>query len=446
MKNFRINLIIRVLLITISITVFFYVLYNTSLIASLVIILLFIILQIISLIRYIDATNKELTRFLQSIKYSDFSQTFTANSLGSSFKELNTAFNEVIFEFQKTRSEKEEHYRYLQTVMQHVGVGLISFNGDGKVEFINNAAKKILKLQHLNNIEALNSISKNLGTSLFKIKSNEKTAIKIVDENELVQLIIYATEFKMRNQKYTLISLQDIQSELEEKEMDAWQRLIRVLTHEIMNSVTPISSLASTINNLLLNGQSHTEKIDDEKIKDITSALNTIQKRSEGLLHFVDDYRSLTKIPKPNFEIFLIKNLFERTEKLMQKELQQKNIKFKSIVDPETLELAADPELIEQVLINLLINAMHALDNWKEGEIKLVAQLDERGRILIKVIDNGPGIREDLQEKIFIPFFSTKKDGSGIGLSLSRQILRMHGGTIRVSSAPGEETIFTLRF
>ena len=444
MKNFRLILVIRIIFIAISIGVFFFLYYNTNLIASLSIVLLLIVLQVALLIKYIDATNKELARFIQSINYSDFSQSFSKKSLGSSFEELDRAFNEVILRFQKTRSEKEEHSRYLQTVIQHVGVGLISFNQEGKVEFVNNSAKKILRISSLYNIEQLNSVSKDLGNILFKVRNGEKTTIKIVDENELIQLMVNAIEFKMRDQIYTLISLQNIQSELEEKEMDAWQKLIRVLTHEIMNSVTPISSLAGTMNHMLSNG-SDKESLSKEDISDIKSAVSTIQKRSEGLLHFVDDYRSLTKIPKPNFEIFKIRTLFSRIENLMQQQLKEKGIGFSTVVEPESLELTADSEQVEQVIINLMINSFFALSEKENAQITLSSNLDVKGKVLIKVIDNGPGIPEDTIEKIFIPFFSTKKNGSGVGLSLSRQIMRAHGGTIRVNSKPGE-TIFTLRF
>ena len=317
MKNFRLNLIIRIILLSLSIIIFFFLYYNTNLLASLIIILLLTILQVFLLIKYIDATNKELAKFLQSINYSDFSQTFSTKSLGSSFEELNKSFNEVILRFQKTRSEKEEHYRYLQTVIQHIGIGLISYNQEGNVEIFNNAAKKILKVSSLHNIEQLNSVSKDLGSSLFNIRNGEKKTIKIADENELIQLMVNAIEFKLRDQLFTLISLQNIQSELEEKEMDAWQKLIRVLTHEIMNSVTPISSLAGTMNSLLSNN-GNKENLSKEDISDIKTAVGTIQKRSEGLLHFVDDYRSLTRIPKPDFEIFKIQTLFSRIQNLMK--------------------------------------------------------------------------------------------------------------------------------
>lgn len=442
MKNFKLNVIVRILVLAVSIFGLIFVYNNTELSATIFILSLLIIYQIYSLIKFIDTTNKELSRFFLSIKYSDFSQSFTRKDLGGSFKELNDAFNEVILQFQKTRSEKEEHLRYLQTVMQHVGVGLISYNQSGKVEFINNAAKKLLRIPHLRNIAQLDKVSGGLSKQILNITPGNKTTLKLVEENELLQLIVYSTEFKMRNQIYTLVSLQNIQTELEEKEMEAWQKLIRVLTHEIMNSVTPISSLAGTVNLMLSNG----DKLDSDSVKDVRSAIGTIQKRSEGLIHFVENYRNLTKIPKPSFEIFPIKNIVERIDNLLGKELKNAGIEFTKSIHPEFLEITADAEMIEQVLLNLLLNAKHALKNTPNPKIDLVPYMDERGKVIIKVEDNGPGISEEVQEKIFIPFYTTKKDGSGIGLSLSRQIMRSHGGNIRVNSIVGKGSAFILRF
>ncbi len=298
----------------------------------------------------------------------------------------------------------------------------------------------------------MNNISPGLGEKLLKINPGEKSTIKITDEEEIIQLIVFATEFKMRNQKYTLLSLQNIQNELEEKEMEAWQKLIRVLTHEIMNSVTPISSLAGTVHEMIdpaLTGKNHpavSSSFDMEAVNDIKVAVDTIKKRSEGLIHFVDDYRSLTTIPEPVFRIFFIQDLFERIKRLMENDLKAKNIKLNISVEPEKLELTGDAELIEQVLINLIVNSIYFLKGIDDPQIRLSAQIDERGRTVIKVSDNGPGISEELRDKIFIPFFSTKKGGSGIGLNLSRQIMRSHGGSIHVSSKPFAETSFTLKF
>ena len=440
-KNFTFNILIRVLLFSGAIVLFIYLLMYTELYATLVVVFVFAVFIFYSLIHYVSSTNRQLSRFLLSVRHSDFSQTFVNTTVGSSFEDLNKSFNEVIQKFLSTRSEKEENYRFLQTVMQHVGVGLISFNVQGKIEFVNNAAKKLFNITHLTNISTLNNINDGLAEKFLNLGSGEKATIKIVTENDITQLIVYATEFKQRDQKYTLVSLQNIETELEEKEMEAWQRLIRVLTHEIMNSITPISSLAGTVTTILSNNN----KFDEEVVEDIKEAISTIKKRSEGLIHFVDNYRTLTKVPKPDFKIFQIKELFRNIEKLMRQQMKEKGIKFSLRVDPETLELTADSEQIEQVIINLMVNSTFALDGKENPAISLTANLDEKGNILIKVIDNGPGIPEEAVDKIFIPFFSTKKNGSGVGLSLSRQIMRSHGGNIRVNSKPGETT-FTLRF
>ena len=448
-KSFRVNCIIRVLLLGATLCGFFYFLFKTTQYAALYIIGAFILYQIYSLIHYVEKTNRDLARFFQSIEYSDFSQTFKNNKLGSSFDALNKAFTEVMNAFRKTRSEKEEHYRYLQTVVQHVGIGLIAFQPDGEVELVNTAAKRLLKVPRLKNINSLESLSKPLVDTLFRLKPKEKALVKLENNNEPLHLSLYATEFKLRGQKYSLVSIQNIHSELEEKEIEAWQRLIRVLTHEIMNSVTPIASLASTINELI---QERFESPEFEKEKasessnDIYQALHTIQKRSQGLLHFMDAFRNLTLLPKPKFHIFSVNELFTRVEKLMQSHIAEKAVSFKTHIEPQGLELIADPELMEQVLINLLLNALQAVEGQKNAKIELSGSLDERGRIIIQVIDNGPGIPQENLEKIFIPFFSTKEGGSGIGLSLSRQIMRLHKGSISVHSEPNVNTVFTLLF
>ncbi len=444
-KNFRIHCVIRVVLLGATIYLFFYLILQTNLYATIAIVASIIIYQIYSLIHYVEKTNRDLTRFLEAIKHTDFSQTFTSTGLGSSFEPLKKAFNEVIEQFRRARSEKEEHFRYLQTVVQHVGIGLIAFGQDGEVSLINTTAKRLLHIPYLKNIKTLEAFSKPLVETLFKLRSGEKALIKADDRNDILQLAIYATEFKLREQQFTLVSLQNIQSELEEKEMEAWQTLIRVLTHEIMNSVTPIASLASTVNDLL-DAQKPGSKISHESIGDMQGAVRTIQKRSEGLLHFVDAYRTLTKVPRPNFKIFPVAELFGQVEQLLRAHVAEKAIDFRAVVKPESLELTADAELIEQVLINLLLNAIHALDGKPGGSIKLLAAMDERGRTIIQVADNGPGIVPEVLDKIFIPFFTTKPGGSGIGLSLSRQIMRLHRGALSARSEPNVETVFTLRF
>jgi nitrogen fixation/metabolism regulation signal transduction histidine kinase len=461
-KRFSVAVFIRTVFICLSAFVLIYILTKTSFIATPFIVAILIIAQIYSMVYYVQKTNRDIARFFESIKYSDFSQSFQSSVRGSSFEELNGAFSEVIEEFRKARAEKEEQYRYLQIVVQHVGIGLLAFTQNGSVELMNTAAKKLLKVHALNSITELSRISPSLVAALREIKSGEKVLVKIMAENELSQLSIYATEFKLKESHYTLVSLTNIQSELEEREMEAWQNLIRVLTHEIMNSVTPIVSLSSTASSLLetamnpersLDGEQNQgsrsespKQPDGENLRDVKGALDTISKRSEGLLHFVDDYRNLTRIPTPNFQRMKLIDLFGRIERLFSDRFHLRKIWYTYSSEPPNLELTADPDLIEQVLINMVLNSISALSSTPSPMIKLSGKIDERGATLIQVMDNGKGIPEDLQEKVFIPFFTTHKEGSGIGLSISRQIMRAHKGGIAVQSTPGKETIFTLRF
>ncbi|TLX76017.1 ATP-binding protein [Labilibacter sediminis] len=450
-KNFRINFLIRTALLIASIGLLFYLIYNTDLTMTLFLLGGVVGIQIFAFIHYIDRTNRILNNFLESIRYSDFTRTFQVESTGSSFEKLKNSFNEVIKDFQEVRAEKEENFYYLQTVIQHIGIALIAYQKDGKVELINNATKKLFQIRNLNNIQSLNGFSSNLVDNLFNIKHGENTLIKVQEKDNLLQLIIYATEFKIHNRTITLVSIKNIQQELEEKEMESWQKLIRVLTHEIMNSITPISSLSSTvtmiIKDLAENLKEQGVRSDEiETLEEVEGALKTIHKRTDGLLHFVNTYRNLTKIPNPNFSIFRVSHLLGNIKALFEEELKTKGIKCAVNIEPESLELSADEHLIEQVIINLIKNAIHAMPGRDNAEIKLMAYMNKRGRIVIQVIDNGPGILPNVLERIFIPFFTTKPQGSGIGLSLSRQILRLHGGTINAFSEPEKETKFTLTF
>ncbi len=449
-KSFRLICLVRIILLSATILLLVYLVRETSLLATSLIVAAAVVAQIISLVHYVEKTNRDLTRFLASIRYSDFSQAFSSGQRGSSFEDLNAAFANVISEFQKARSEKETQYRYLQTLVQHIGLGILSFDQIGKVDLINNAAKRLLRVTHLHNINSLESLSPRLVKALASSRPGEKVLVKVDHGDVSLTLAVYPTEFRIPDRTITLVSMQDIENELAEQEMAAWQKLIRVLTHEIMNSVTPIASLASTVGDLVKqSGESKAEelaKISTETKEDIREAAATIRRRSKGLLHFIDAYRNLTKIPKPNFEIFSVMELLERVMKLFKNQLDESGINLSIMVDPKSLELTADPQLIEQVLINLILNAMEALDGKRDGRVELQSRLDERGRVLISVTDNGFGISDEVKDKIFTPFFTTKKGGSGIGLSLSRQIMRLHKGNIVFKSTPNEMTTFTLRF
>ena len=448
-KNFKLNCSVRIILIAITMLLTFISVYNLGFSVTPILLGLITILQISSMLQYIQKTNRYLTTFLESIRYSDFSRSFKIDGLGSAFDGLKTAFNHVIEDFQKIRTEREEHYHYLQNVIQHIGISLIAFRKNGQVEMMNNSAKKLFQINRLSNIKELKKYSEELVRTLRDLKPGKRKLVQVSDEDVILQLAIYSTEFKLSNRTIKLVSIQNIQSELEEQEMAAWQKLISVLTHEIMNSITPIASLSATVNDLLKNidtTDNIPQEIDDEIVIDIRNSLTTIHKRSTGLIRFVESYRNLTKIPKPEFEIIPVKNIFDNVKLLMEKELHKSNINCSKSIIPETLEVTADQQQIEQVLLNLLKNSQHALEGQENGKIELNAFLDKRGKVAIQVVDNGPGILEDVIDKIFIPFFTTKANGSGIGLSLSRQIMRFHGGTITANSELNVKTEFTLKF
>ena len=452
-KNFRFGVIWRVTFLVGTIALWLFLLFRTEYYVSMTLLFIVIVMEIIQLIRYVERTNEKLTRFLNSIRYSDFSRAFPDHGLGSSFEALNKAFSKVIEEFKKERSEKQEHFRYLQTVVQHVGIGLISFNQRGEVELINTAAKRLFQVPALRNIKALGDISEPLLNAVLALKGGNRTLVRVLVDNETLQLAIYATEFRMHNDLYKLVSFQNIHTELEEKEMEAWQNLTQVLAHEIMNSITPISSLSDTVHMLL--EQKSIEKndhysIDKEAIEDVKEALDTIKNRSQGLMRFVNSYRDFTQIPEPSYEHFPVKELLLRLRNLNKGEAEAQEVAITVSVDPESLEVTADPHLIEQTLINLIKNAFRALEDVEDAVISLKGFIDSDGKVVIQVHDNGPGISKENMQKIFIPFYSTGKPvaggGSGIGLSLSRQIMRMHKGTLTVKSEKDKGTVFTMRF
>ncbi|MEX2347676.1 MAG: HAMP domain-containing sensor histidine kinase [Balneolaceae bacterium] len=452
-KSFRFGIVIRVLLLATTLLLFMYLILETSYYVSISILGILIVGQIITLVKYLERTNILLTRFLEAIRYSDFTGSFRNKEMGSNFDELNESFSEVIERFKKERSEKEESIRYLETVVQHIGIGLICFNGKGEVALLNTAAKRLFKVATLRKIESLKDISEEFFKTVQKLKGGNRSLIRVSVQNETLQLAMYATEFRMRDEAYKLVSFQNIHTELEEKEMEAWQNLTQVLAHEIMNSITPISSLSATVKMLLeenLSSEAEQVSLNRETVEDVTDALNTISNRSQGLIRFVNSYRDFTQIPEPSVELFSVNEVLLRTANLMKAQADSEGIAIEVQTEPESLELTADPHLTEQVLINLVKNAIRVLSGQDGGKILMKGEIEESGRVAIKVCDNGPGVKKSMTEKIFIPFYTVAGDGktkgSGIGLSLSRQIMRLHGGSLILNSEKGKGSTFTMRF
>ncbi|WP_158705031.1 sensor histidine kinase [Salinibacter altiplanensis] len=402
----------------------------------------------VSLVRYVEKTTRDLTRFLESVRYADFTRRFTTDGRGPVFEDLRDAFEDVTAEFRRLRAEKERQVQYLQQVVQHLGVALITYQDDGEVETMNTAARRLLRTGPIRHVEALERVSDELAETLRTLDSGEQAMVRVEEEDRTLQLAVRVSRFQLQGEPHALASIQDLRNELEEKEMEAWQQLTSVLTHEIMNSVAPISSLASTASRRLRVGERN-GTISADQATDAREAVNTIERRSEGLMNFVDAYRSFTDIPAPEFEVLDAEGLLSDVEGLLRAQIEEQNLAVVVSVDPSGLTLSADPDLLDQLLINLALNAVQALEEAPgtgQGRIELRAFVDRRSRPVIQVEDNGPGIPDDVQEKIFVPFFTTKEEGSGIGLSLSRQIMRLHGGRLSVRSTEGDGAVFTLRF
>lgn len=407
-----------------------------------------IIFQVISLLKFLDVNRELMVKFMEKPAEPGFPFE-DSGSLAEEDGELMRKYRQLQQKFNDLHNEKDAQSQYLKTIVQHLGIGLMTFNKSGDIQIINTTAKKLLRVKHLKNISGLQRLSDPLVKSFQSLKTGGQDLIKIEHEGYTYQLSIYAIELTLKGEPFKLITLQNIQSELEEKEMEAWQNLIRVLTHEIMNSVTPISSLAATVDgDLKSNIEENKDRYEIEKddLDDIHRAIQTIQRRSEGLIRFVSDFRNLTRIPIPQMKEVKVNEIFQRVLTLLKHDLDQYSINIVTSVKPAELSLKVDPELIEQVMINIVKNAIQALEEKPEKQIKLSARTDGKSNVTIRIKDNGSGIDEEALNKIFIPFFTTKKNGSGIGLSLSKQIMRQHKGAIKVVSNLDQGTEFSLRF
>ena len=446
-RDFRSKVFLRILILTTLLAGAVYLYLDDDKIVSSIILLALALISIIELFKFTTSTNRKITRFLESVKYSDFAAGFTSdNHLGSSFKELNTAFNNVLEAFRKARSEKEEHWLYLNTVIQHVNTGILSFDEEGNIELINHVAKNLLRKPQIKNLSELEDHENGLYRMLQSINTGERGLYRM---DNRIQLAIHATELRLRGHNYKLVAFQNIQTELQQKEIESWQNLTKVLRHEIMNSMTPIASLTSTLNDILseeLVPKGEVYEISEDGVDDIHEGLKTIESRSQALIHFIDAYREYTSIPLPKKTDINVSELLEEIHGLMKIDIRKSNTEFSCEVSPKRLKINADEEQVQQVLINLVKNAVEAVADNNNGTVRVKAGVDKNLRPFIEVHDNGNGIIPEALERIFIPFYTTKSTGSGIGLALSRQIMQHHNGTLTVDSEVGKGTVFTMKF
>ncbi len=398
------------------------------------------------LFHYVNDTNRRLARFFESVRYSDFAIRFSsAKEKGSSFAEVNREFNEVLEAFRQTRAEKEANLLFLNTIVQHLGTGILAFDAQLGVLLSNNAAFQVLGVYRLHHLHDLPERHKLLAKFVQELSSRSKL---LYQPEAGRQLAIQGVSVNLQGRAVRLLTLQNIHPELQRKELDAWRDLTRVLRHEIMNSVTPIVSLIETMQDIVRTDLKQANS--PTALADLEEALEVVAARSRGLMDFVQAYRSFAAIPVPKVDRIAAQKLLDRVVHLAAAELKSAAIRSEVFVVPQDLHLHADASQIEMVLLNLVKNAREAFqasaEEGPEKRIILRAGADHKGRAFIEVEDNGPGITSDLQEEIFIPFFTTKTTGTGVGLSISKQIMQLHGGDIRVGTAAGGGARFVLDF
>ncbi len=408
------------------------------------IILLIGISQVSAFTRFVTYAVREVGEFALSARYRDFSRNYSERGIPLQAKQLHRHFNEINGIFRQISREREAQYQYLQKLLELVDTGIISYDEEGNVVWMNESLKKMIGIVYLKNLSSLEKRDALLYEEIKRIHPGDSKIIRINTDRIPTKVLVSATAFQTDNQRFTLVAFQNINEALDETEAQAWQKILRVMTHEIMNSVGPIASLADTIKSRLPQSNGLPPAIADQ-LADVELGLDTIRKRSLGLLRFAEIYRNFNKISQPQLATFPVLELMESIYQLMEPSLERKKVEMDVILKDTKLMLEADKNLIEQVLINLIINAIDAVKDLPAPLVMLSGYRSD-GRIVLEVADNGAGIPEDLLERIFIPFFSTKEKGSGIGLSLSRQIMLLHKGNIQVRSTEGKGSTFMLTF
>lgn len=448
MKPYQWNILWRLLLLPLTFSAAAYVAFHFGFHYAMLFLPVFF-WQLGNLYYFQHKTHKELEQFVEAIHYRDFSRHFDAKHTSANLQVLRQGFNEINSTFKMISREKETQYQYLQKILELVVTGIISYEAlTGNVQWMNESLKNMLQLPYLRTIHSLQKRDEDLYLEIINLKSSETRIATARTEKSTFKILLSATAFQTEGKVFRLIAFQNVDEALDETESRAWQKLLGVMTHEIMNSIAPISSLAHTLKNRLqeANASFSTQKTEPMLLEDLELGIDTIQRRSEGLLKFAETYRNLNKITTLNVKKIFVRDLFESLNTLLEPTLNQKNIELDIILKDPAVTIEVDPNLMEQVLINLLVNAIEAVKDQTEPQIVLSASVLNDKKTVLKIADNGAGMAEDVQEQIFVPFFSTKKTGSGIGLSLCKQIMLLHKAHISVQSKEGEGTAFLLVF
>jgi two-component system, NtrC family, nitrogen regulation sensor histidine kinase NtrY len=392
------------------------------------------------LFHYVNDSNRRLARFFETVRFADFSVRFSKEqSKGDVFAALNQEFNAVLEAFRKARAEKEANLLFLNAIVQHLVSGILVFDTQGNVLISNTAAFQLLGVYRLTRWDQLPDVHQPL---LDFLQSLDRRGKLLYQPETGRQLAIQGVQMVLQGRTVRLVTLQNIHAELQGKELGAWRDLTRVLRHEMMNSVAPVVSLVETMKNIVEH-----DLPEHEAKTDLAEALDVVYSRSRDLMNFVQAYRTFTSVPEPQLTTVPLKKCIEQTLLLVREEMKQDQVQCTLSITPDDLQAQADAGQLEMVLLNLLRNAREALTQPNGPALRKVhitAGVNARQRPFVSVSDNGPGIDPKVIQDVFIPFFTTKSTGSGIGLSVSRQIIQLHGGDIRVSSALGQGAEFMI--
>jgi len=447
-RFFVVSLIARVAVVGIAMALVAWLIVQPGYHSATLLSAIVLALLVAELWRYVSRTNREIARFLDAVRFADYSQRFDFDEAGSGFADLGRTFTAIIDELRQRRSGQESEMRRLTALIEHIPVPLMTLHADDAITLQNNAARRLFGAAAVTRVGDLRQFGSGFARAVEEAIPGDRQLVTFTVEGAEYHLTLAATEIIIEGDRERLISLQDIQSEIDATQAEAWQDLVRVLTHEIMNSITPVTSLAQTAAELVDDVVLETgpESPFAEELEDVQSAVATVARRSGSLVQFIDSYRQITRLAPPEKKRVALTDLFETVMSLATAEWNDAGVSLSSAVEPSGLYVYADRDLLEPVLLNLLRNAWQATSGVDTPEISLRGRLNRRGNTVIEVEDNGHGVPAEIATKIFVPFFTTREGGSGVGLALARQVMIAHGGFIRLGKDSAAGTRFTLTF
>ena len=447
-RQFSIVLAVRLIVVGTALTAVVWLFLRPGYHSATIIAAAFLVISAAELWWFVGKTNREVARFLDAARYADFSQRFSLDDVGTGFGELGDTFGDILERMYEQRADQEREVRRLTALIDHIPVPLLAVHGDNSITLQNNASRRLFGAADVTQLNDLRRFGASFHDSVAEAVPGDRELVTFVVEGIEYHLTLAATENIIAGESSRLISLQDIQSELDVTQAQAWQDLVRVLTHEIMNSITPVTSLATTASDVMddvIEKSENNEPIADDLV-DLRDAVHTVARRSDSLMQFVHSYRQLTRLAPPEKKRVRIAELFDSVVQLAEAEWSGSNQFISLNTEPTQLDVYADRDLLEPVLLNLLRNALQATKDVARPAIALRGRLNRRGNVVIELSDNGPGIPDELAKKIFVPFFTTKEEGSGVGLALARQVMTAHSGFIRVGQSQSGGAKFTLTF